>query len=220
MHEYDRRLAFVHLRDAQALYRLGERVSGLRLRFHDPLDAPRAVRDIALDVGEVFYVRDWTREHLNFFRAIALTKRVMFVILLLVVAVAAFNIVSTLIMVVNDKRSDIAIMRTVGASPRGILGIFMVQGIVIGVVGTLGGLIAGTLVTANLDHLVALAERWLRTPLIDASVYYIDTLPADLLIGDVLLVCGTALCLSLASTLYPAWRASTTPPAETLRHDS
>ena len=220
MYDYDRRLAFVDLRDAQALYRLGDRVSGLRLRFHDAFDAPRAVRDIALELGEIFYVRDWTREHLNFFRAIAMTKSVMFTILLLVVAVAAFNIVSTLIMVVNEKRGDIAIMRTVGAAPMSILGVFMTQGLVIGAVGTLGGLVAGALVTLNIDALVAFAERLLSSPLVDASVYYIDELPADLLPTDLVLVCGTALVLTLASTLYPAWRASATPPAETLRHDS
>lgn len=220
MHEYDRRLAFVLLRDAQALYRLGDRITGVRLKFHDLFDAPRAVRDIALEVGEIFYVRDWTREHANFFRAIALTKSVMFIILLLVVAVAAFNIVSTLIMVVNEKRGDIAILRTNGASPASMLGVFIIQGGTIGIVGTLVGLAAGALVTLNLDQLVTWAEAFTGGSLIDASIYYIDDLPADLRLSDLTLICGTALALSLLSTLYPAWRASTTAPAETLRHES
>jgi lipoprotein-releasing system permease protein len=219
MYDFDRRLAYVSLRDAQALYRAGDAVTGLRLRFDDLFDAPRAVREIALAAGSVFYIRDWTREQRSFFRAITLTKQVMFVILLLVVAVAAFNIVSTLIMVVNEKNADIAILRTVGASPASILGVFVLQGAIIGLLGTLAGVAAGVLVTLNLESLVAIVERWLGESLIAASVYLIDELPAELAAADVVLIALTAFALTLVSTLYPAWRAAVTQPAEALRHE-
>jgi lipoprotein-releasing system permease protein len=220
MFEFDRRLAYVGLRDAQALYRAGQDVTGLRLRFHDLFDAPRAVREIALATGRVLYVRDWTREQGNFFRAITLTKQVMFVILLLVVAVAAFNIVSTLIMVVNEKRGDIAILRTVGASPGSILAVFVLQGAIIGVAGTVAGVVAGVLVTLNLETLVGVLESWLDQSLIAASVYMIDDLPAQLAAADVALIASTAVLLALVSTLYPAWRAAAAQPAEALRHET
>jgi lipoprotein-releasing system permease protein len=220
MYEFDRRLAFVRLADAQALYRQPGAISGIRLRFHDLFDAPRAVREIALETGEVYYIRDWTREQRNFFRAITLTKRVMFVILLMVVAVAAFNIVSTLIMVVNDKRGDIAILRTFGAAPSSILGVFVLQGAIIGVAGTVAGALGGVVVTLNLEKLIGTVEGWLGDSLIAASVYLIDDLPAELATSDVALISVTALLLSLVSTLYPAWRASATQPAETLRHEA
>ena len=161
MYEYDRHLAYVALADAARLYRLGEGVSGVRLSLTDLFDAPRVVRDIAMDLGGGYYVDDWTRRHANFFRSIELTKSVMFVILLLVVAVAVFNIVSTLVMVVKDKQGDIAILRTIGATPRSVLTIFIVQGTAIGVIGTLAGLALGTLIAANLEALVHGLERLL-----------------------------------------------------------
>jgi len=219
MYEYDRNLAYVALADAARLYRLGEGVTGIRLRLADMFEAPRVVRDIARDLGGGYYVDDWTRRHANFFRSIELTKSVMFVILLLVVAVAVFNIVSTLVMVVKDKRGDIAILRTIGATPASVLAIFIVQGTAIGVIGTLAGLALGGLIATNLEMLVHGLERLLDTSFLDAKVYFMSDLPADILATDLIRICGTALALAGLSTLYPAWRAARTEPAEALRHD-
>ena len=219
MYEYDRNLAYVALADAARLYRLGEGVTGIRLRLADMFEAPRVVRDIARDLGGGYYVDDWTRRHANFFRSIELTKSVMFVILLLVVAVAVFNIVSTLVMVVKDKRGDIAILRTIGATPASVLAIFIVQGTAIGVIGTLAGLALGGLIATNLEMLVHGLERLLDTSFLDAKVYFMSDLPADVLATDLIRICGTALALAGLSTLYPAWRAARTEPAEALRHD-
>ncbi len=154
MYEFDRNLAYIHMADAARLYRMGDQVTGLRLRLDDMFAAPRVVRDLALSLGGGYYIDDWTRKHANFFRSIQLTKSVMFVILLLVVAVAAFNIISTLVMVVKDKQSDIAILRTVGATPASILGIFMTQGTAIGLIGTLAGVALGVLIAVNLESLI------------------------------------------------------------------
>ena len=219
MYEYDRNVAYVALADAARLYRLDAGVTGVRLSLVDLFDAPRVVREIAVDLGGGYYVDDWTRRHANFFRSIELTKSVMFVILLLVVAVAVFNIVSTLVMVVKDKQADIAILRTIGATPRSVLTIFIVQGTAIGVIGTLGGLALGTLIAANLESLVHGLERLLDTRFLDAKVYFMSDLPAEVRLPDVVRICGTALVLAGLSTLYPAWRAARTQPAEALRHD-
>jgi lipoprotein-releasing system permease protein len=219
MYEYDRGLALVNLEDAARLYRLGDRVTGLRLRLADAFAAPRLVRDIAVDLGGGFYVSDWSRKHANFFRSIAITKSIMFVILLLVVAVAAFNIVSTLVMNVREKRSDIAILRTLGALPRSVLATFMLQGMMIGLLGTLAGLLLGLLLADNLTVLVRGLEALLGTTLIDARVYFIDELPAVVRAGDLVNICGTAFALSCLATLLPSWRAARTQPATALRHD-
>jgi len=219
MYEYDRNLAYVALADASRLYRLDSGVTGVRLSLADLFEAPRVVREIAVDLGGGYYVDDWTRRHANFFRSIELTKSVMFVILLLVVAVAVFNIVSTLVMVVKDKQGDIAILRTIGATPRSVLTIFIVQGTAIGVIGTLAGLVLGTLISANLESLVHGLEYLLDTRFLDAKVYFMSDLPAEVRLPDVVRICGTALVLAGLSTLYPAWRAARTQPAEALRHD-
>jgi lipoprotein-releasing system permease protein len=219
MYEFDRRLAFINIGDAQRLYRRGETVSGLRLAVTDIYSAPQIVRDVALAAGGGVLVSDWTRRHVNFFRSIQITKSILFVILLLVVAVAAFNIVSTLVMVVKDKQSDIAILRTIGAGPSAILRIFMTQGTVIGVAGTLAGMLLGVFVTINLENLVGFMESTFGIKLLAADVYFISDLPADLRWPDVLQVCSIALLLALASTLYPAWRGARTLPAEALRYD-
>jgi lipoprotein-releasing system permease protein len=174
---------------------------------------------VALAAGGGVLVSDWTRRHVNFFRSIQITKSSLFVILLLVVAVAAFNIVSTLVMVVKDKQSDIAILRTIGAKPSGILGIFMTQGTVIGAVGTLSGLLLGVLLTLNLETIVGFMEGLLGIKLLAAEVYFISDLPAELRWSDVLRICGLAFLLTLVSTLYPAWRAARTLPAEALRYE-
>ena len=219
MYEIDNSLALVHLADAAKLMRLGDRVSGLRLHVQDPFRSPSVAREVATELGGGLYVDDWTQRHANFFRSIELTKRMMFFILLLVIAVAAFNIVSTLVMAVKDKQPDIAILRTVGARPASGLAIFMSQGTVIGIVGTLAGVLLGVLLSRNLESLVHGLERLIGTRFMDASIYLMSDLPAAVQADDVLLIAGTAFLLCSLSTIYPAWRAATTDPARALRHD-
>jgi lipoprotein-releasing system permease protein len=219
MYEYDRALALLNLADAARIYQLGDRVSGLRLALSDPFMAPRLVRDLALSRGGGYYVSDWTRNHANFFRSIEITKSMLFVILLLVVAVAAFNLVATLVMVVKEKRGDIAILRTIGAAPRSVLAIFTIQGTFIGFTGTAAGAALGLILSANLEALVHALERVLGTHFLDAKVYFMSDLPAYAEWGDVLRICGVAFALCAVATLYPAWRAAGTQPAEALRHD-
>lgn len=219
MYEFDRGLAFVHLDDAARLWRMGDRVTGLRLALHDMFQAPEVARRTASRLGGGFYATDWTRQHVNFFRSIQLSKQMMFTILLLVVAVAAFNIVSTLVMVVKDKQGDIAILRTLGASPAGIMRVFVIQGTLIGVAGTLAGLGLGVLLALNVEQLVHLLETALGTTFLAADVYFISDLPAELRAGDLLRICGTAFVLAVLSTIYPAWRAARSHPAEALRHE-
>lgn len=219
MYEYDRGLVFMHRQDAARLFRLGEAVTGIRLAFREPLDAPGAVRAIASAFGGGVYVTDWTRQHANFFRSIQLTKSIIFVVLLLVVAVAAFNIVSTLVMVVRDKRSEIAILRTLGAPPGAIMSVFMAQGLVVGAVGTLLGTLLGLLVAANIGALVLWLEGLLGIRFLAPDVYFISELPSRIAVGDVGRVTAIALLLGLASTVYPAWRGAATVPAEVLRYE-
>jgi lipoprotein-releasing system permease protein len=219
MYEFDRGLALVALGDAARLYRTGDRVTGLRLALEEPFAAPRVVHGLAVALGGGFAISDWTRNHANFFRSIEMTKSMMFVILLLVVAVAAFNIVAALVMVVKEKRADIAILRTFGATPRGILAVFTIQGVLIGLVGTLGGAALGLLLVARLEALVHGLERLLDTQFLDARVYLMSDLPAHAETGDVLRICGVAFALCALATLYPAWRAAQMQPAEGLRHE-
>jgi lipoprotein-releasing system permease protein len=219
MYEYDRNLAYVHIADAARLYRMGDDVTGLRLKLNDMFAAPRIVRELARDLGGGYYVDDWTRKHANFFRSIQLTKSALFIILLLVVGVAAFNIISTLVMVVKDKRSDIAILRTVGASPRSILSIFLTQGVAIGLIGTLSGVLLGVLISVNLESLIHGLEALLGLHFLDAKVYFITDLPARVEWSDVLQISLTAFGLCCLSTLYPSWRAARTQPAQSLRHE-
>jgi lipoprotein-releasing system permease protein len=219
MYEIDATLAVTHLQDAARLFRLGDNVTGLRLKVRDPFEAPLAAREVASALGGGLYVDDWTQRHANFFRSIELTKRMMFFILLLVVAVAAFNIVSTLVMAVKDKQPDIAILRTIGARPSSILAVFGTQGTVIGLVGTLAGVLLGILLAVNLESIVHGLERVLGTHFMDASVYLMSDLPAHVETRDVTLIAGTAFLLCCLSTVYPAWRAATTNPARALRHD-
>jgi lipoprotein-releasing system permease protein len=219
MYEIDATLAVVDLADAARLLRLGDNVSGVRLAVKDPYEAPLAVREVAQALGGGLYAEDWTQRNANFFRSIELTKRMMFFILLLVVAVAAFNIVSTLVMAVKDKQPDIAILRTIGARPASILAVFTTQGTVIGLVGTLAGVALGVVLSVNLEAIVHALERLLRMRFMDASVYLMSDLPARVEPGDVALIAGTAFALCCLSTVYPAWRAATTDPARALRHD-
>jgi len=220
MYEFDRGLALTHMSDAARLFRLGDEVSGLRLALADPLRAPAVARRVALSLGGAgFYVSDWTQNHANFFRSIEITKSMMFVILLMLVAVAAFNIVATLVMIVKEKQTDIAILRTLGAAPRNVLLTFAVQGVLIGLAGTVLGALLGTLVSDNLETLVGGLERLLGTQFLDARVYYMSDLPAYVERLDVLKVCGVAFVLCALATVYPAWRAARTAPAEALRHE-
>jgi len=219
MYEYDRNLAYLHMADTARLYRMGDGVSGLRLSLADLFAAPRVVRSLAQEMGGGYYISDWTRQHANFFRSIQITKSVMFVILLLVVAVAAFNIVSTLVMVVKDKRADIAILRTMGAEPLSILKVFVTQGTAIGLIGTLAGVALGVLIATNLETLVHGLERLLDTQFLDAKLYFMSDLPARVELADVIKISATAFGLCCLSTLYPAWRAARIQPAEALRHD-
>ena len=219
MYEYDHRIAMLALPDAARLLQMGDSVSGIRLSLHDLYAAPRIVRNLATAMGGGFYVEDWTRRHVNFFRSIEITKRILFVILSLVVGVAAFNIVSTMVMVVKDKRRDIAILRTFGASPNSILSIFVVQGSLIGLVGILGGVCLGALIAVNLQSLVHALESLLGVKFLDAKVYFMSDLPAHLRLYDILEICGVAFALGLLSTLYPAWSAARLLPAESLRND-
>jgi lipoprotein-releasing system permease protein len=224
MYEFDRGLALTHLEDAARLFRAAGGVTGLRLAFDDPLRAPTLVRQVARRVSQQlgiqgFYVTDWTQDHANFFRSIEITKSMLFVILLMLVAVAAFNIVATLVMIVKEKQTDIAILRTLGAAPRNVLLTFAVQGVLIGLAGTIAGAALGTLLADNLETLVAGLERLLGTQFLDARVYYMSDLPAYVELGDVLRVCAVALALCVLATIYPAWRAARTAPAQALRHE-
>ena len=221
MFEFDNTLALIHMSDAALLYRLGDDVTGIRLSVTDLMRAPMIVRQVALSLegDSEYYVSDWTGTHVNFFRAIQTTKTMMFIILLMIVAVAAFNIVSTLVMIVKEKQSDIAILRTLGAGPRNILGVFAIQGVMIGLAGTILGAGLGILVSDNIESIVRGLERLFGTQFLDASVYFMSDLPAYVEGMDVLQVCSVAFALCAFATLYPAWRASRTQPAEALRHD-
>jgi lipoprotein-releasing system permease protein len=219
MHEYDSALTLMHLDDAARLFQTGDRVTGLRLRLDNLDAAPEVAEAISAGLGANFLARDWTREHGNFFRALKIEKTVMFVILLLIVTVAMFNVVSTLVVVVTEKRADIAILRTLGATPKSIMGIFLAHGSVVGVVGTLVGTICGVLLANNVETIVHGIERLFSTSFISADVYFISELPSDLHWSDVALVSGASLVLGLLSALYPAWRASKVQPAEALRYE-
>jgi lipoprotein-releasing system permease protein len=217
----DHGLAIIHMNDAQALYQMTNNVSGLRLRINDLYAAPKvsaALGDM-LSNSQNYVVSDWTQEYGTFFKAIRMEKTMIFLILLLIVAVAAFNLVSTLVMVVNDKQSDIAILRTFGATPRTIMRIFMVQGFVIGSVGTLLGFVGGILLALNATEVVNVIQQIFHVEFISSSVYVIDYLPSRLDWTDVWQVCSIALGLSLLATIYPAWQASRTQPAEALRYE-
>jgi lipoprotein-releasing system permease protein len=219
MYEYDSGLVLMHLDDAAKLYQMGDQVTGLRLKLSDLDAAPRVAETLAAGLGPNYMARDWTREHGNFFRALKIEKTVMFVILLLIVTVAMFNVVSTLVVVVTEKRADIAILRTLGAGPKTIMGIFLAHGSVVGVLGTLVGTLCGVLLALNVETIVHGIESLFRTSFIAADVYFISELPSDLHWSDVILVSGCSLLLGLLSALYPAWRASKVQPAEALRYE-
>ena len=219
MYEFDRRLAFIHIGDAQRLFRQRDTVTGVRLAVTEIFDARTIVREVAIASGQLVLVSDWTRRNVNLFRSIQITKSILFVILLMVIAVAAFNIVSTLVMVVKDKQGDIAILRTIGAKPSSILSVFITQGSIIGIIGTSLGVAAGALLALNLEAVVGFLEATFGIKFLAADVYFISDLPSELNWGDVSRIAGIALALALASTVYPAWMAARTAPAEALRYD-
>jgi len=219
MYEYDYGLAYIHMQDAQRLYRFEDAVSGVRLRVKELLDAPRIAQELARKLTGEFFISDWTRSHANFFRAVEIEKRVMFIILTLIVAVAAFNIVSALVMAVTDKQADIAILRTLGAAPGSVMRIFMVQGALMGVIGTVAGVAGGVVLALNIDVVVPFIEQTFGLRFLEPSVYYIRDLPSDLQLRDVAVIAGVSLVLTLAATLYPSWRAARINPADALRYE-
>lgn len=219
MYEYDRNMAMIHLDDAGKLFRIEPAVSGLRLKLDDLFNAPLITQEMADALGDNYRVSDWTLAHSNFFRAVQTEKRAMFIILLLIVAVAAFNIVSTLVMVVTDKRGDIAILKTQGLTNLSVMGIFIVLGCVIGSVGTLLGTVGGVALALNVETIVPAIEKAFGVHFMAADVYYISEVPSKLIWQDVYWIAAMAFFLSLLATLYPAWQASRINPAEVLRYE-
>jgi lipoprotein-releasing system permease protein len=221
--EYDGGLALIHIADAQKLYQLGDAVSGVRLKLKDLFQAPLVSQqlydELAPLVGSDLYLGNWTRQYAGFFRAVEIEKRMMFIILTLIIAVATLNVVSALVMAVRDKHADIAILRTLGASPGSILGIFLVQGALIGVVGTLMGVLFGLSVAFNIDVLVPALETVINTKILDPAVYMIPELPSEVRMDDVVTIVIISLTLSLVAGLYPSWRAAKVRPAEALRYE-
>jgi lipoprotein-releasing system permease protein len=219
MSPYDNALALIHMSDAQKLYRLGDAVSGISARLKDLDQAPRVAAELESNLPRYTYASDWTRQNSNYFRAVQMEKKMMFIILSLIVAVAAFNIVSTLVMAVTDKQADIAILRTLGASPASIMKIFMVQGVVIGLIGMLLGVLGGILIALNIGTIVPFIEHLFGVQFLAKDVYFISELPSDLQRSDVLTVSIFSFVISLLATLYPSWRAAHIQPAEALRYE-
>jgi len=219
MYEYDSTMALMHVEDAARLFRMKGQVTGVRLKLEDMFLSGEVSRQLIEDIPGNYFISDWTREHANFFRAVKIEKITMFIILSLIVGVAAFNLVSTLVMVVVDKEADIAILRTLGATPSTILGIFIVQGAIIGTIGTLLGTMGGVALSLNIDSIIPALEQLLGTKFLSAEVYYISELPSELHWNEVAVISSLALMLSLLATLYPAWRGSRIQPAEALRYE-
>ena len=219
MYEYDSGLALIHMADAQKLYQMDDRVSGVRLKVNDLFMAPRVGRELVGLIDANAYISDWTRSHANFFRAVQIEKNMMFIILSLIVAVAAFNLVSTLVMAVTDKQADIAILRTLGARPLSIMAVFVVQGALVGFIGLGMGIAGGVALALNIDVVVPFIQNLFGVQFLSKEVYYISDLPSDLQWGDVWGVTLIAFVLALLATLYPSWRASRVNPAEALRYE-
>ncbi len=217
-YEYDSGLALIHVDDAAKLFRV-EGPTGVQLKLRDQQDARRVAAELQADLGPGVVVRDWTRTNRNWFDAVQLEKRMMFIILTLIVAVAAFNLVSTLVMTVTDKQADIAILRTLGASPRSIMGIFVVQGATAGIIGTLAGAAVGLLTAFNVDVIVPFIENLLNTRFLPSSIYVISNMPSEPRSDDIVPIVLISLLLSFVATIYPSWRASRVQPAEALRYE-
>ena len=219
MYEFDNRLAFINISDAKNLFLMNDSITGIRLSVKNIYEAPAVVREIALEYGKNVLVNDWTRSHINFFRSIQVTKSILFVILLMVISVAAFNIISTLFMVVRDKQADIAILKSIGASPLSILKIFITQGSIIGVIGTFIGVSFGVIMAVNLESIIVFFETFFGMKFLAADVYFISDLPSEVSLSDVFLIGLISLLLTLISTIYPAWISTRTAPAEALKYE-
>ncbi|MCL1633502.1 lipoprotein-releasing ABC transporter permease subunit [Luteimonas sp. SX5] len=217
--EYDRNLAVINLQDAQKLARIGDGVTGVRLKLHDMNLSWDVARDLAIRLHGGYRVSDWSSENANMFRALKLEKTMMAILLSLIIAMGAFNLVSSQVMLVTDKQADIAILRTLGLAPKGVMQIFMVQGTLIGVIGTFIGVVGGILLTLNLEHILRAIEQVFSVQLMPEDVYYITGLPTELQASDVVAIAIVALVMSFLATIYPAWRASRTAPAEALRYE-
>jgi len=217
--QFDSSLAVVHIEDAQRVFRLERGVSGLRVKLADMFDAPRVSRELARSFGGQYWLRNWTQYHANFFRALKIERTVMFVILTLIVAVAAFNLVSTLVMVVTDKEPDIAILRTFGARQSSILAIFVVQGTLIGIAGTIAGVAGGVALATNVETLVPAIESLFDVTFLSPDIYYISAVPSEMRWRDVAAVGTVAFVMCVLATIYPAWKASRVHPVEALRHE-
>lgn len=217
-YEYDSSMVMLHYEDAQRIFRL-EGPTGIRLKLKDLHEAPRVVQELAGMITEFLYLRDWTQQNKTWFAAVQVEKRMMFIILTLIVAVAAFNLVSTLVMTVTDKRADIAILRTLGASPASIMGIFMVQGAMVGVIGTFAGLALGLLVACNIDVIVPAIEQALGASFLPKDIYLISKMPSEPQSSDIMPIAIISLILAFVATIYPSWRASRVNPAEALRYE-
>lgn len=216
---FDSQFAVINIQDAQALYQLDNGITGIQLKIKDLYQAPRMADVIAKQLSSEYFVTNWTDKYGPLFKAINLEKNMMFLILLLIIAVAAFNLVSSLVMIVNDKRADIAILRTFGATPKMIMVIFIVQGFLIGLIGTLAGLIFGLILASHVTEVVNFLQKAFGLQLLSSSVYYVNFVPSQIQIPDVVRICSASFVLSLLATLYPAWRASKTEPAEALRYE-
>ncbi|MGH8400027.1 MAG: lipoprotein-releasing ABC transporter permease subunit [Gammaproteobacteria bacterium] len=219
VYQYDSALALISMQDAQTLYNMGQAITGVRVKLDDNLLAPQVSRQLVRHFQGQYYVSDWTQQNSNLWAAIAIEKTVMFVILSLIDLVAAISIVIVLVMAVIDKQSDIAILRTLGITPRGVMGIFVVQGALIGFLGTLLGLVLGVLLAHNVNNILEFARHVFNAQIFPASVYYINDLPSDIYVSDVLKITLSTFVLTILSTLYPAWRAARTQPAEALRYE-
>ena len=219
MYQYDSGIALIHIDDAARLLGSKGEISGLRLKLNDVEQARRVRQELSASLGQQYRARDWTQEHANFFRALEIEKRVVFIVLLLIIAVAAFNIVSTLVMVVTDKQADVAILRTLGMSPGGVMRVFMIQGVFLGVAGTAVGALLGVITALNVETLIPAIENLFNTELFPSDVYIISEFPAQMRWPDVARIIGASLLMSFLATVYPARRASRVKPAEALRHE-
>lgn len=216
---FDTKLAFIHLNDAQTLMRLGNKVTGLKLKINDIYKAPQLSEKLTNDLGPTYMVGNWTQQFGAFFQAVKMEKTMMFLILLLIIAVAAFNLVSSLVMVVNDKQAEIAILRTIGATPGLVLRVFIIQGMAVGLIGTMLGLTGGLILASNATEIVNFLQYLLGVQVLSSNIYFVDYLPSKILMKDLVEVCLVALFMSFLATIYPAWRASRTVIAEALHYE-
>ena len=216
---FDTKLAFINLADAQKLMQLGDDITGLKMKLYDVYQAPAITEQLSSKLGEDYQVGNWTQQFGEFFQAVKMEKNMMFLILLLIIAVAAFNLVSSLVMVVNDKQAEIAILRTIGATPGTILWIFIVQGMMVGLVGTILGLLAGVLLASNATTIVNALQSLFDVHLLSSSIYFVDYLPSKIMWSDLWQICAMAILMSFIATIYPAWRASKTVIAEALHYE-